>query len=269
MAVTDAQPTAPYRTPRAVRTGLYSLFALIGVVLVLCGAMELLDLAARKTTVETNTYRGVDALVIDDASDVRLTSAPPGDELRVVARVTEGLGTPQRDVEQSGGTLALASSCGFFFDSCDVKYDVAVPRGTAVRVDANSGDVRAEDLTSTVPVELKSSAGDVSVTDVSAPELRLSSSAGDVEGRGVRAERVNAESSAGDVFLSLRSAPDRVDAESSAGDVDIVLPDELYRVDANTSAGDTDTRDVRTDPASKRVVNVSSSAGDVRVEARR
>jgi Putative adhesin len=267
MAVTETP--ASYRTPRAVRTALYALFALIGSVLVLCGAMELLDLAARKTTVETNTYRDVDALVIDDASDVRLTSAPPGAELRVVARVTEGLGSPQRDIEQRSGTLALSSSCGFFFDSCDVEYDVAVPRGTELRVDANSGDIHADDLTSTVPVELKSSAGDVTAADVSAPELRLSSSAGDVEARGVRADRVRVESSAGDVFLSLRSAPRSVDAESSAGDVGIVLPDELYRVDASTSAGDTDTRDVRTDPSSQRVVNVRSSAGDVRVEARR
>jgi hypothetical protein len=269
MATTATQPTAPYRTPRPVRTALYALFGLIGVVLVICGAMSLLDLAARKTTVDVRTYRGVDALVIDDASDVRLTSAPAGDELRVRARVTEGLGTPDRDVKQRDGTLHLSSSCGFFFDNCEVDYEIAVPSSTLVRVDANAGDVHAEDLTSTVPVELESSAGDVTAVDVSTPELRLSSSAGDVEARGVRAERVSADSSAGDVVLSLRAAPRRVDADSSAGDVAIVLPDEVYRVDASTSAGDVDSREVRTDPASPRIIHARSSAGDVLVEARR
>jgi hypothetical protein len=269
MAVTDTQPTAPYRTPRPVRRALYALFGLIGVVLVICGAMSLLDLAARKTTVDVTTYQGVDALVIDDASDVRLTSAPAGEELRVTARVTEGLGTPDRDAEQRDGTLTLSSSCGFFFDNCNVDYEIAVPADTSVRVDATAGDVHAEALTSTVPVELESSAGDVTAVDVSTPELRLSSSAGDVEARDVRAERVSAESSAGDVVLSLRTPPRRVDADSSAGDVEIVLPDEVYRVDASTSAGDVDNREVRTDPDSPRVVHARSSAGDVLVEARR
>jgi Putative adhesin len=269
MAVTEPQPTAPYRTPRAIRTALFALFGLVGVLLVVCGALSLLDLAARKTTVEVTTYRGADALVIDDASDVRLTSAPAGDELRVTARVTEGLGTPDRDVEHRDRTLYLSSSCGFFFGNCEVDYEIAVPADTSVLVDATSGDVHAEDLTSTVPVELESSAGDVTAVDVTTPELRLSSSAGDVEASGVRAERVSADSSAGDVVLSLRSAPRRVDADSSAGDVEIVLPDEVYRVDASTSAGDVDSRDVRTDPASPRVVHARSSAGDVVVESRR
>ena len=269
MATTETQPTAPYRTPAPVRHALYALFGLIGMVLVVVSAISLLDLAARNTTVDVRTYRGVDALVIDDASDVRLTSAPAGEELRVRARVTEGLGTPDRDVEQRDGALMLSSSCGFFFGNCEVEYDIAVPAGTSVRVDATSGDVHAEELTSTVPVELESSAGDVTAVDVSTPELRLSSSAGDVEARGVRAERVSAESSAGDVVLSLRTAPERVDADSSAGDVEIVLPDEVYRVDASTSAGEVDTSDVRNDPTSRRVVNAESSAGDVRIEARR
>jgi DUF4097 and DUF4098 domain-containing protein YvlB len=104
---------------------------------------------------------------------------------------------------------------------------------------------------------------------VTAPELRLSSSAGDVDATDVRADRVIAESSAGDVSLSLRSAPVRVDADSSAGDVEIVVPDEVYSVDASTSAGDVDSRRVRNDPASDRVIRARSSAGDVTVEARR
>jgi hypothetical protein len=270
---TQTQPAAPapYRTPAAVRLALYVLFGLAGVFFVVIGTTSLLDLAARKTTVEVTRYTGVDTLVVDEASDVTLTSTPAAGELQVRARVTEGLRTPDRDVEQRGGTLRLSSSCGFLFgdSNCNVDYEIAVPAGTAVRVDATSGDVRAEDLTSTVPLELESSAGDVSLTDVTAPELVLSSSAGDVDATGVRAERVSAESSAGDVTLSLRSAPMRVDADSSAGDVEVVVPDEVYRVDASSSAGDVDSRRVRNDPASNRVIRARSSAGDVTIEARR
>ena len=168
------------------------------------------------------------------------------------ARVTEGLRSPERDVRRAGGgTLELSSSCPILFSgSCSVDYEIAVPAGTAVRVDAKGGDVDAEDLVSTQPVRLQTSGGDISATDVTAPELRLSSSAGDVEATGVRAPIVDAESSGGDVSLSLRTAPDRLDANSSAGDVELVLPDETYRVDASTSAGDVDDSQVRNDPDS-------------------
>jgi hypothetical protein len=272
-AITSPPPPRPYRTPPAVRRALFGLAALVGLFLVAGGTVSVLDLAARKTTEDVATYEGVRALDISDASDVRLTSAPAGAPLQVRARVTEGLRSPERVARRrSDGTLELASSCPFLFSSnsnCDVDYEIAVPAGTAVRVDANGGDVVAEDLVSTLPVQLESSGGDITAVDVTAPELRLSSSAGDVEASGVRSEVVHAESSAGDVSLSLRTPPDRVEADSSAGDVELVLPDETYRVDASTSAGDVDDRQVRTDPQSPRIVVAHSSAGDVRIEARR
>jgi Putative adhesin len=270
---TTTQPPAPrpYRTPAAVRRALFALAALTGAFIVAGGVVSLLDLAARKTTEEVRTYAGIRSLDIADASDVRLTTAPAGSQLRVRARVTEGLRSPERDVRRvGGGTLELSSSCPILFSgSCGVDYEIAVPAGTAVRVDAKGGDVDAEDLVSTHPVRLQTSGGDISATDVTAPELRLSSSAGDVEATGVRAAIVDADSSGGDVSLSLRTAPDRLDANSSAGDVELVLPDETYRVDASTSAGDVDDSQVRNDPDSPRIVHARSSAGDIRIESRR
>jgi hypothetical protein len=272
MSTVQPQPAPrPYRTPAAVRRALFVLAGLVGVLLVAMGTLSLVDLAARNTTEETRTYTGIRSLDIADASDVRLTSAPPGSPLRVRARMTEGLRSPERAVRRrSGGTLELSSSCPIVFGgSCDVDYEIAVPPGTAVRVDANGGDVVAEDLVSTLPIQLESSGGDITVVDVTAPALRLRSSAGDVDARGVHADTVDADSSAGDVSLSLRSAPQRVDADSSAGDVELVVPDETYRIDARTSAGEVDDRAVRTDPSSPRSIHARSSAGDIRIEARR
>jgi Toastrack DUF4097 len=271
MSAITSPPPRPYRTPRAVRRALFVLAALVGLLMVAVTTESLLDLAARKTTESVRTYDGVRALDISDASDVRLTSAPAGTPLQIRARVTEGLRSPDRDVRRrSDSTLELTSSCPVLFGgSCDVDYEIAVPAGTAVRVDANGGDVVAEDLVSTLPVRLESSGGDITAVDVTAPVLNLSSSAGDVDASGISAGTVTAESSAGDVSLSLLAPPDRVDADSSAGDVELVLPDETYRVDASTSAGDVDDRNVRTDPDSPRIVHARSSAGDIRIEARR
>ena len=272
MSTVAPQPAPrPYRTPAAARHALFVLAGLVGLFSVAMGTVALIDLAARNTIEQTRTYTGIRSLDIADASDVRLTSVPAGSPLRVRARVTEGLRSPDRTVRRrSDGTLSLSSSCPILFGgSCDVDYEIAVPAGTAVRVDANGGDVVAEDLVSTLPVALESSGGDITVVDVTAPTLRLRSSAGDVDASEVRADTVNAHSSAGDVSLSLRSTPQRVDVDSSAGDVELVLPDDTYRVDASTSAGDVDDGAVRTDPSSPRVIHARSSAGDIRIEARR
>lgn len=268
---TLTQPAPQRRTPLPVRRALLAVAGVLAFVTVAFTAVSLLDLASRHTTTERASYDGVRALVIEDASDVRLSSAPRGAPLQVIARVTEGLRKPGRSAERdSGGTLRLSSSCpAFFGGQCDVDYELRVPSGTVVSAKSGGGDIVAEDLVSTRPVELESSAGDVTATDVSAPLISLSSSAGDVYARGLSAGRVEAESSAGDVAVALATPADRLLAHSSAGDVDVVVPDAVYRVDATSSAGDVDAGEIRTDPAAPRTIAASSSAGDVHVVARR
>ena len=260
-----------HRTPQPVRRALLVVAALIALAMLAVGTIGLLDLAARHTTTERASYDGVRALVIEDANDVRLTGAPAGEPLQVVQRVTTGLREPKRSAEREGdGTLRLSSSCpAFFGGQCDVSYELRVPSGTLVRAQSDGGDIVAEELVSTQPIELSSSAGDVTATDLSAPVVRLSSSAGDVKARGLSSEQVEVESSAGDVLVALRTPADRLLADSSAGDVDVLVPDAIYRVEATSSAGDVEDGEIRTDPAATRVITAHSSAGDVRVAARR
>jgi hypothetical protein len=268
---TATQPAPAYRTPLPVRRALLAVAGVVALVTVAFTAINLLDLVSRHTTTERASYDGVRALVIEDASDVLLSSAPRGAPLQVVARVTEGLRKPDRSAQrEADGTLRLSSSCpAFFGGQCDVDYELRVPSGTVVRAKSAGGDIVAEDLVSTRPIELESSAGDVSAADVSAPLVRLSSSAGDVAARGLSAERVEAHSSAGDVALALATPAERLLAHSSAGDVDVVVPDAIYRVEATSSAGDVEAGEIRTDPAAPRTIAARSSAGDVHVTARR
>lgn len=269
--VTQPAPTPARRTPKPVRRALLVAAAVLALALVAGGALGLLDLAARHTTTQRASYDDVRALIVEDAGDVRLTGAPADEPVQVLARVTEGLRSPSRSAERDGdGTLRLSSSCpGFFGGQCDVGYDIRVPSGTLVRAQASAGDVTAEDLRSSRPLELESSAGDVTAIDVAAPSMRLSSSAGDVSGRGLSAARIQAHSSAGDVVLALGTPAERLLADSSAGDVELLVPDAVYRVDTGSSAGDVDDGGLRTDPSAARIIAAHSSAGDVRVAARR
>ena len=178
--------------------------------------------------------------------------------------------SPGSSAERDGdGTLRLSASCGFFAGECGVGYEIRVPAGTVVHVEADAGDVVAEQLESSEPIELRSSAGDVSAVDVDAPSIKLSSSAGDVEARDLSADRIELESSAGDVVASLRTPAEQLLADSSAGDVELIVPDSVYRLDATSSAGDVETSGVSTDPGSSRAITAHSSAGDVRVAPRR
>ncbi len=268
----EATAPAPYRTPRPVRRALLVVGAVVALLLVAEGTMHLLQVATRHTTTEVATYRGITALEIDDDSDIRLTSAPAGTPLEVRARVTESLIKPDwRAQRRDGSTLHLSSSCSpaIFADICGVDYDIRVPSGTAIRADTSAGDVVAENLRSTMPVRLDTSAGDITVIGATAPELRLSASAGDIRAGGVRADRVQVETSAGDVRVSLLGLADELSATSSAGDVELVVPDALYRVETDTSAGSIDDQEVRTSPDATRTIRAVTSAGDIRIEARR
>jgi DUF4097 and DUF4098 domain-containing protein YvlB len=233
---------------------------------IVLSALSLMDVGARASERRTAAYPGVATLRVEAASgDVRVTGADVT-RVEVSMRLTKGLSTPRPRTELRDGTLVLEDDCpGVVFGSCNVDYEVRVPRDVAVLVDSGAGDVEAANLTA--GVDLESSAGSVEVRDVSGPQVRLSSSAGDVTGERLAASTVDATSSAGDVDLDFTRAPDRVAADSSAGDVRVLLPGGAYAVDAETSAGDEDVS-VPQDSSSPRTVRVRSSAGDVEVSPR-
>src|SRR5215213_7352880 len=164
-----ATAPAPYRTPRAVRRALTVVAAVIALVFVFWGTINLLQLLTRHTTTEVETFRDVTALLVEDSSDITLTSAPAGAPLEVRARVTESLVAPERAARRrDDGTLVLSSSCSpaLFADWCSVDYEIRLPAGTAIQARSSAGDIRAQNLRTTVPAELHSSAGDITVTGV-------------------------------------------------------------------------------------------------------
>jgi hypothetical protein len=269
--MTTATAPAPYRTPRGVRRALTVVAAVMALLFVAWGTINVLQLLTRHTTTEVETFRDVTALVVEDSSDIELTSAPAGAPLEVRARVTESLVTPDRRARRrDDGTLVLSSSCSptLFAEWCGVDYEIRVPAGTAIEARTTAGDIHAQNLRTTAPAELHSSAGDITVVGAVAPSLRLTTSAGDVRASGLHVDRVVADSSAGDVETSLQELPERLDTHSSAGDIRIVVPDAVYRVQTRTNAGDIDAQEIRTSPNAPRSIRAVTSAGDIRIEAR-
>lgn len=241
------EPVA-YRTPVIIRRSATFLAVVAMIAILIDGAVTLLDVAARASYTTNASYATVSRLAIDlDQGRVELVRAPRGARVRVRARVTSGLVSPDVKRTFTAGRLRLHADCpGFLVISCGVRWRVTVPDGAAVSV-SGGGDVSADGIRPRGTLKLSSSGGDIHVT-----------------GAGV--ERVQASSSAGDVHLELATAPRDVRATSSAGDVHVSVPDVAYAIDASTSAGDTNV-DAVNDPRSSRHILARSSAGDVHVDA--
>jgi hypothetical protein len=245
---------------------LYLVTSMLVLGAILVTALSFLDTGARASERRVERFPAAASLrVAPAAGDVRVTGADV-EQIEVVMRLTSGLSSPEVRTELRDGTLRLEDECsGVVLGSCNVDYEISVPRDVALVVDSGAGDVEAANLTA--GVDLESSAGSVEARDIGGSRVRLSSSAGDVGGERLAAATVDATSSAGDVDLDFTGAPDRVVADSSAGDVEVLLPGGPYAVDAETSAGDEDVT-VAQDPDARAAVRVRSSAGDVIVAPR-
>lgn len=267
MSTVAAEPR--HRTPRRLRVALLAVVALIALCTVAQGTVTLLDLAVRHTTTETQRFSGVDSLLIEDASDVRLTSAPAGAPLELRTKVTEGLRTPSHDAREAGGTLRLSSSCGWVIgNSCAVHYELRVPAGARLDVRGGAGDVHAEGLRSAHPVTIRVASGDVHVEGVRAPALRVHASSGDIDASGVRADAVTAGAASGDVHVALAGPARSVDVVASSGDIHVEVPDVRYRVDTDSGSGDVDDRAIRTSPDAARTLSATTGSGDIHLEPR-
>jgi hypothetical protein len=244
---------------------------LAGLALLLVGAWLLVDLLARDTKVLRTSYADVRELRIDaDTGDVELASAPAGARLTVEEHVTRGLVAPRREDRFAAGRLRLGSRCaGWFGPTCSVRYVVTVPRQTSVIAESGSGDVRADGLVASTPVQLSTGSGEVEARGVSAPSLRLRSGSGGVGASGLRVDTLRAQSGSGSIALDLLDAPEELLADTGSGDVALTLPDRPYALVASTGSGHVIDSGVHEDTASPHRVIARSGSGDVVLSVRR
>lgn len=218
--------------------------------LVLAGGYGFASALARtertdRSTVEAEGLRTV--VVRTDVGDVDVRqSSSSGGDVEVSTHRRGSWQLPGIEQRRDGGSLILEALChDTGWADCSTDVTLRVPRGLAVVVRSDIGDidVRGE------------------FTDVS-----VESSAGDVRGERLRAASVTVTTSIGDVDLELAEPVRRVDATSSVGDVTVVVPDDgtEYAVQMRTDTGDRRS-DAPQDTASPYSVNASSSVGDVRV----
>jgi hypothetical protein len=207
-------------------------------------------------------------------SGSRLVIDVGGSSLRLVAGRGPGVGV-QRWVSGTaakpghaswtltGDTLRLSIDCTGLVFSCGSRFQVAVPPGVAVVVRSGSGQDTVSGLSGSVVID--GASGDVRVTDVSGP-LQVSTGSGDITASAVRSAAVRVTSNQGSADIGFATAPQSVTITCGAGNATARLPlaGQKYQVLVSSGTGAARSR-VPDDPASSRLVRVSSSQGTATV----
>lgn len=155
---------------------------------------------------------------------------------------------------------------GWFNDVCRVDYRAEVPSSAAIDLTATTGSLTVADVDSAVAAT--TTTGSVNLRGVGG-DLETAATTGSIRGTGLAGEKVTAETTTGDIELAFDTAPRKLTSKLTTGDIVVTLPDdgEPYRVTGRTGTGDRDIR-IATDPDADRVIDVSTTTGDVTIEYR-
>ncbi len=206
----------------------------------------------------------------DEAAAQRLAEG-----VRVFTQVRDGVleitaGAPEGGSHQPGERAPA--------ERYEVALEMQIPAAAALEVTTTSGSVATADLDG--EAILHTASGRVSLTGLRGPTT-VATASGDISGEHAGANRLEVKSSSGDVKLSLAPAPGAfVRITTSSGDVVIRLaPDVRARVEATTVSGEVSvraplrveeagrTRFVGVQGGSDSTVSLTSSSGDLRIEA--
>jgi hypothetical protein len=265
MVSTTAPPIVATRSRGGSRIAWIIAGGILTIVMVTWGALTVVDLLAhersRAVITFTEPVRVID--VSNSAGSVSIEGTTAS-AVTIDASLSRGLGKPSHHEDVEGDRLVVRASCPVFIANfCDVDYHIAVPDGADVVVRSSGGSITLSSLHGSI--DASSSGGGVHVAGTSGP-LELRSSDGTVSGTDLRSDHVDASSSGGGVQLTFTEPPTDVRASSSDGGVTVEVPNtaDAYHVDANSSDGTARTL-VRTDPSSTRNIRATSSGGSVTV----
>ncbi|MFF0479025.1 DUF4097 family beta strand repeat-containing protein [Streptomyces sp. NPDC004284] len=206
-----------------------------------------------------------EALVVDaDDSDLVITAADV-DGVRVERQVDGwvfmGSG-PEASWKLVDGRLTLRVGCDAVAASCGGVHRIQVPRGVAVTVEDDDGDITAEGFAT--PLKVRTDDGDVRVREVGG-EVDVVSKDGDVSVEGsVGSPSVVVRSDDGDVKVTLAAVPRKVDVVTKDGDVAVAVPKGEYEASGVSDDGDV-RMDVPLRAGSGHVVRLRSDDGDLRL----
>jgi hypothetical protein len=161
---------------------------------------------------------------------------------------------PEENAELEEGTLELDASCAGFFSGCAADYEITVPAGVAVEIEADSADVEVAGVDA--PVNVETSSGTIDLAGVTG-DVEVSSSSGDLSLDGIEGG-VDADTETGSVTVAGNGP--YISVESTRGEID------LRGFDADSVEVESTTGEVALDGAF-RTAAVETTTGSVEITA--
>jgi hypothetical protein len=246
------------------------LLACLAVLVVVSGALAAVNLALDRTDVKTYAVGAPvrEIVVKADSGNVRLI---PASGKGVQVRETQHyiFKRPKLDRDVTGGVLTLDSHCNGFVLNCSADLRVTVPAGIEVTVDADSGNVDADEI-SVSDAHLKSDSGNVRAELAGSQGLLWAhTDSGNVEVVAANARAIDTQTDSGNVKVEAVAAPRRVVAHTDSGNVAVAVPAGEYAVDTDTDSGDLDLDErISRNDRSPRSIDAKTDSGNVKVRAR-
>ncbi len=154
-------------------------------------------------------------------------------------------------INQAGNIISLGHN--FHVNNISIDYEITTPRGTDLRANSGSGDVRAEDTGG--PVELKTGSGNVQGSGLS-DHVSLETGSGNIDATMLSASDVKATTGSGDI--TLKNVQSGLWAHTGSGNLHVGgKPFAAWKLE--TGSGDL-TVDTGGTPLS---LNASSGSGDI------
>ena len=169
--------------------------AVVGLVMVLAGAVSVVGLAVANRDTTTRTFDGVRVLDIEGGAgdvEVKATGDEVGGQVSVEVRRRWSWRKPAVSGRMEGGTLRLGSGCqGAFLGLCEARFLVKVPARVPLTVHTGSGNVTADGMLA--GVDLRTGSGDVRgsaleggvTANSSSGNVTVADASGDVDASGI------------------------------------------------------------------------------------
>lgn len=221
----------------------------VGIVVGLVLGLSILQRSTVTSTTDIDPGRSAQVAIDAGEADLRIVQGD-ADVVRITARITSGLRKTDFQIGRRGDQIRILSGCQSWFNpGCGVETTIEVPRG--------------------FPVVLRTTSGDVSVSDLTEGVLTVASGSGDVTASGLELDEFSVRTGSGDVTASFASQPFAFKAASRSGDISATLAGgkRTYAVTATSASGDVSSS-LDSDPDGAGFVRATSDSGDISLTRR-
>lgn len=250
---------------RGVRWTWMLLGSIVTVVVVGWGTVSVVGVLAHEEYTEVTVFEEpVEVLDLRTSAGSVEIIGTDTDVVTLTAEISDGLFDSSSSAVVEDGRLEIRASCPEVAVSpwCSIRYTVEIPASLAVDVSSSHGSVSVSDVDG--PVTVSSNHGGITLTRVDG-DVSASTDHGNLRGTDLGASRVDADTSQGSIHLAFAEAPEGVSVTTRQGGSEIVLPDTApaYRVDA--AAGGSVNTQIRTDPAAEFAITARASHGSITI----